>query len=388
MRIAVVTSFARGMGGNGEDLAVVDQVNLLRAAGHEVLLLSRASDAEMSRRGYPIRAGLTVATGWGPDPLPRIEAFGPDVIHVHNTYPNIGRNWARRCTFPLVITLHSFRYFCAAGTFFRDGAVCTDCLHTPLSATRHGCYEGRLRSLPYSVAGMRRRSDALIGSADRIIALNPTMRSILISSGVDEDRVVEGINTVMPSSTVWEPGNPDHAIGRDSHDQPWLFVGRLIAAKGILRLLRSWPEQAPLWIVGDGPLRREIDAFDSDEVRILGHLSRSEISLLMTQSRGLIVPSLWFEGQPLVYLEALAAGLPTIAYQPNAVAELVARDGTGMVASWADDLSAVLSEAEAQFPNLRNHCRDVFERQYTPEVYLTRLEETYREAIENRGHRP
>lgn len=385
MRIAIVTSFARGAGGNGEDLAVMDQAELLRAAGHEVLLLSRATDAEIHAPGYRVRAGVNVATGWGPDPLPRLEAYAPDVVHVHNTYPNIGRHWARKCALPLVVTLHSFRYFCAAGTFFRDGKICTDCLDAPMSATRHGCYEGPLRSLPYSLAGLRRRSDALIGNADRIIALNPTMRRFLLDEGVAEGRVVEGINTVLPTISESSAAPTSSWVTTpDDEPQPWLYVGRLIPAKGIVQLLQSWPAQVPLWIIGDGPQRDEVEALAGARVKVLGQRSREEVHRAMRSARGLVVPSLWFEGQPLVYLEALTAGLPTLAYAPNAVAQLVSRDGTGRVTNWDENLPKVLAGATEEFADLRDHCRAVFARCYSPDVYLSNLEQIYDDAIRHR----
>ena len=42
---------------------------------------------------------------------------------------------------PVVQTLHNYRLLCPASTFYRDGAVCEDCVTDGLlRSVRHGCY--------------------------------------------------------------------------------------------------------------------------------------------------------------------------------------------------------------------------------------------------------
>lgn len=382
MRIAVVTSYARGAGRNGEDIAVGDQIELLRSAGHDVLEVSRSTDEEAGKVGYAIRAGFTVATGIGPSPLPALKGFRPDVVHVHNTYPNFGRNWVRHSPYPLVVTLHSFRLFCANGMFYRDQHICTDCLTTPMAATRHGCYEGPIRSLPYSAAALRRRSDRLLNNADRIITLNPTMRDLLLAQGVDEQRVVLGTNTTIDASEHTAADGKAH--GSVGEDAPWLYVGRLLEAKGIVRLLKAWPRGVPLRVIGDGPASAAVDELAGPEVSVSGWQTRAEVRAEMARARGLIVPSLWFEGQPLVYVEALSCGLPTLAFEPNAAARLVAEEGTGIATNWDDVLADVLDRAAGDFPHLRTRCTEVFEQRYSNAAYLANLQTTYLEAVAHR----
>jgi glycosyltransferase involved in cell wall biosynthesis len=371
VRIAVVTSLVAAAGGNGEDIAVLDQCALLTEAGHEVRLITRSSDLLRGSLGYHPRAALTIATGRGPSPLQEIQEFAPDVVHVHNTYPNYGRSWVRNVTTPLVVTLHSFRFFCARATFFRDEQVCTECVTVPFSAVRHGCYESKVRSLPYSVAGLRRRSDPLLQRADRIVVLNPRMRGYLAEAGFDTDRIVVGSNTASLT--------PVEAV--DGSGGAWLFAGRLTRDKGILRLLEQWPEGHRLIVIGDGAAMEQAQALAGPNVTLSGTMDRHAVVREMSHAIGLIVPSLSFEGMPLVYLEALAAGLPVIAYEPNAAADLVRQDGTGMAVTWDQPLMTLLDAARESFPALSNHCRDVFASKYSPARYVRGLEAVYADAI-------
>lgn len=375
MRIAVVTSLVASVGGNGEDLAVLDQCALLTAAGHDVALFARSSDHLRRSRTYKAKAAVTVATGHGPSPLPEIRDFAPDVVHVHNTYPNVGRSWVRDLDQPLVVTLHSFRFFCARATLFRDGHVCTECVESPLSAVRHGCYENALHSVPYSVAGLRRRSDPLLNRAQRIVVLNPRMRDYLIGARFDATRIVVGRNTVP---------EPPPAISAD-RDGGWLYVGRLTEEKGILRLLERWPSGEKLTVIGDGPVMEPARSRAGRNVTVLGAADRAATLQAMARATGLIIPSLSFEGMPLVYLEALAAGLPVIAFEPNAVADLVRAEGTGITATWDDPLKPTLESARALFDALGDHCREVFAQRYSPSSFVRDIEAVYTDAIAEHG---
>ena len=154
MRIAVVHSFYSGQP-SGENEAVRDQVRALRAAGHDVDLFAAHTDELAGDRLYPLRAALRVATGRGASPLSRLRAHAPDVVHVHNLFPNFGRSWVCEWDGPLIATLHNYRPLCARATLYREGAECTRCPDGERWAgLRYGCYrDSRAATLPLALAG-------------------------------------------------------------------------------------------------------------------------------------------------------------------------------------------------------------------------------------------
>lgn len=127
MKIAVVHSFYTAGKPSGENALVRDQVRALGAAGHTVELFAAHTDELARDPLYPLRAAARVASGRGNSPLARLREFAPDVVHVHNLFPNFGRSWVRHWVGPLVATLHNYRPMCAAATLYRAGAVCTSC---------------------------------------------------------------------------------------------------------------------------------------------------------------------------------------------------------------------------------------------------------------------
>ncbi|MCX5060157.1 glycosyltransferase family 4 protein [Streptomyces sp. NBC_00201] len=380
MKIAVVHSFYTAGKPSGENALVRDQVRALGAAGHTVELFAAHTDELARDPLYPLRAAARVASGRGNSPLARLREFAPDVVHVHNLFPNFGRSWVRHWVGPLVATLHNYRPMCAAATLYRAGAVCTSCPDgDPWAALRYGCYRGsRAATLPLAWAGRHGPArDPLLARADRIVVNSGLSERTYRRAGVPAERLMLVPNFVDAPQSDQTPG---HDTGR------WLVAGRLSAEKGVLELLRQWPAHEPLDVVGGGELLADCKAAAPSSVRFLGQLDRAELCRRMASWRGLIFPSRWYEVQPCVQIEALAAGLPTLAFEGSSVADSVREHGTGLVTQWSKPLAPVVAEAATRFPSLRDHCRQVYADHFTERSWITRIARAYEEATRVAGN--
>ena len=376
MRVALVHSFYDDASPSGENMVVENQLRALHKAGHEVELFGARTTDRRSEPLYRVRSAFRVATGLGRHPA-RIEDFAPDVVHVHNLFPNFGRRWVKDLATPVVATLHNYRPLCANGFLLRDDRVCTRCPDgAPLSSLRYACYRGsRVATAPLTAAtwGASTR-DPILTTLDRLLVLSTSMARIYERAGVDSRRL-----TVLPNFLPDE-ARPDlrKAVSRTDS---WLFVGRLSSEKGILDLVRRWPQDRALTVAGDGPQRRELEAAGQGKrIEFLGSLDRASILGLMQRSIGLVFPSRWLEGAPLVYVEALASGLPVLAWRPNVLAELAEEQGTGQTLTWESELEEALNEAASSFPTLRGRCAAVFEAEYSESAFVDRLESVYAEV--------
>jgi phosphatidylinositol alpha-1,6-mannosyltransferase len=138
-----------------------------------------------------------------------------------------------------------------------------------------------------------------------------------------------------------------------------LIVGRLASGeryKGHDQLLAAWPivrslvPDATLVIAGDGDdaprLRRLASALDvADSVRFTGYLTREELEQEYAQSALFAMPSRG-EGFGLVYLEAMAHGLPCIGSIHDAAREVISEGETGWLVD--PDNTAALGRAVAE----------------------------------------
>jgi rhamnosyl/mannosyltransferase len=182
----------------------------------------------------------------------------------------------------------------------------------------------------------------------------------------------------------WEPG-------REAVEGPFLFIGRLVYYKGVsllLEAIRDLPA-AELVIVGDGPLRGELETQARrngllGRVRFTGDLPDKELRQEVRRARALVLPSVQpSETFGLVQLEAMAAGLPVISTRlPTGVAEVNLDGVTGRVVPPGEvgALANVLAEVLAHPAQARRWGeagrRRVRER-YTRDTMVTRLESWY-----------
>jgi len=387
MRVALVHNFHGDDVPSGENEVVEAEAAALRRAGVEVAVAAVRNDDLARRPLNGVQAAATVTTGIGISPLRLLDGFTPDVIHVHSLFPYLGRRWLRQTEVPVVTTVHSYRALCANGYLYRDGRVCTLCADgKPWSGVRYGCYRSRLATVPLAWANRRGPSkDALLDTACKVLVLSERARGLMAGAGVPAAKLVVDHHFVPDADRrapdclsadclSAEPGRDD--AGRDD---AWLFVGRLTPEKGIDRLVAEWPDDVALRVIGDGPLRGMVEsAAATKRIELLACRPRSEVLAEMERSFGLVFPSRWYETFGLVYIEALAAGLPTLAFRPTVVADAVERDGTGVVASWGAVADAVATGRE-RFDGLRSRCRATFADSYGEAAFVTRRMELYRE---------
>lgn len=103
MKVASVHSYYSNRQPSGENVVVGAQAAALRAQGVDVRIIAARTDALESNGGYKLRSAVTVATGSGPSPLKDLEEFRPDVVHVHNLFPNWGTGWIDRWEGPFQV---------------------------------------------------------------------------------------------------------------------------------------------------------------------------------------------------------------------------------------------------------------------------------------------
>lgn len=375
MRIALLHSFYSSAQSSGENVVVLEQLDTLRQAGVEVLLVARSTDREVQLPGYPLRAAWQTLTNRGPDPAERLARFAPDVVHIHNTVPNIGLQWLSGWPGPIVHTLHNFRPVCANGLLFRDGRLCTDCPDgDPWSAVEHACYrQSRVATLPIAARNSRGlAANPLINRADALVVLSDFARRTFTGYGVDPGRLEIIPNGVSELHTR-TAAPPDQ--------QRWVAVGRLRAEKGFAELLAAWPPSVPLDVIGDGPQRPELERLAGPQVRLLGEMPVGELRAGLSHYTGLVFPSLAPESaMPLSVVEALEAGIPVVMTDRSPHAAVLEHAGVATTFRAypdgrvdADSLTAALAWARHGGAQLRHQARDIYTAEYTRQIWVDRL---------------
>jgi glycosyltransferase involved in cell wall biosynthesis len=319
-RILLVHNYYDTSSPSGENVVVQEERRMLESRGHPVEEFSRSSDG--LRDAGPWRL-LTVAarSPWNARALRELRGvltrFEPDVMHVHNTFPLLSPAvfHAARGRVARVLTLHNYRMACAAGTLLRDGRICTECLDRPsvIPALWHGCYRGSgVATIPVAATiAHHRRLGTWRKEVEAFICLSEFQRRIIGRLGVPGERL-----HVKPN---FFPGDPE-VVPWDERKPAVLFVGRLSPEKGVQHLLAAWSgwdgHPPELRIVGSGPLRSDLEAEARSEglrVRFLGLVPKEEAVRQIARAHLVVVPSICYEGFPMVIREAFALGTPVAA---------------------------------------------------------------------------
>jgi len=118
-----------------------------------------------------------------------------------------------------------------------------------------------------------------------------------------------------------------------------LFVGRLAKVKGVTTLLESIKHLPPeakdqmrFIFIGDGPLMGEVRALERETkcVKALGVIEHTRIVPYYVHAEAYVLPSL-SEGLPISLLEAMAAGLPSIASDVGGITSQIDRSAIRLV---------------------------------------------------------
>jgi glycosyltransferase involved in cell wall biosynthesis len=133
-----------------------------------------------------------------------------------------------------------------------------------------------------------------------------------------------------------------------------LFVGRLVEKKGVADLLKAFaslPEnqlaKTELRVIGDGTERHNLETLarilniDSSSISFLGRMSHDALPAYYASADLFVAPSIIdrsgdTEGQGVVLIEAMASGLPVIAYKTGGIQDVINHGDTGILVTPRD----------------------------------------------------
>ncbi|WP_424363022.1 glycosyltransferase [Methylocystis parvus] len=314
----------------------------------------------------------------------------PDVVHFHNV-SGLGVNLileAKRFGARTVCTVHDHWGFCARNTRYRDdGHLCEnfeDC---------HFCVSNVSDEKGKALPTRLRRDFVMtcLSEVDHLVFPSAYLRGAYAAAGFQT-------GTALVQSNGVEIARFDPADRQGGGPVQFAFIGYLGAHKGVdllielVERLLADPGLNGRWrlvIAGDGHLRAAISRLaeetpNRDYVNFFGKLDTSEIPTLLAASDVVMLPSVWPENEPVVMLEAIAAGRAQLASRIGGHAELVVDGQSGQLFA-CGDIDDLVAKAVAyiEAPELaRRHGalnrmrRDSFDQSAAVAAY----EEIYRTA--------
>lgn len=387
MKILTVHNRYKFRGGEDESREAEDA--LLADQGHEIRQL--VFDNAQINAWNAIRVGVQATWSQKSYLMLRdyIRAWPPDILDVHNFFPLASPSVyyaARSLGVPVVQTLHNYRILCPGANFYRNGAVCEDCVGRtlPWPGILHSCYRGSAAQT--GAVAMMIATHRLLRTWQKTVSayfvLSEFSKRKFAENGFPEAKMVVKPNFIVDPGEVGPGGDA------------FLYAGRLSPEKGIRTLLRgiaaTRSPDARFRIVGDGPLEPAVReaALQDSRIDYSGRLPLNRVMDLMASSRAVMVPSECYETFGRAAAEAFAVGTPVICSDGGAVAEIVDDGQTGFhfrsgdAAALAGIFNRVLANPE-QLDSMRGRARYAYEAKYTPDRGYRLMMETYQRIVDN-----
>ncbi len=320
-----------------------------------------------------------------------LEKTRPDIAHLHmidhQLSPSI-LHALKKYNIPVIQTVHQYKLVCPNYRLYNPttGKVCERCMAgNLLHPIIQRCHKDSViaSAMIALESSLHRLTRIYEKNIDLFHVPSRFMGEKFRQAGVGKNKVRHLFYTINMTDF-----SPQFAAGHYM-----LYFGRLADEKGLLTLLRAAKlySNAPLYIVGDGPQRSELEIFVEEnqlnQVRFLGLKSGSELEAVVKQARAILVPSEWYDNSPLVIYESFAYGKPVICSEMGGMRELVDHGVNGLhfQAGDAEALArhmAHLWENPERAVELGKAARDKAEREFDPEVHYNKMIEWYSELTE------
>lgn len=371
----------------GEDTVFAQEKTLLASHGHEVESLL-FSNAVIATTWDKVIYSLKCLYNFGAYQAvkKKIIAFQPDVIHVHNFFyvasPAIFYA-ASNMKVPVVMTLHNYRLICPSAFLFHNGEIYRDSIHKvfPLEAVRKKVWNNSflLTASIVLCTGIHKLLGTFRRHVDGFIVFTEFSRNLFLDSSLQ-----------LPKESFFIKPNfsEDKGITAAERGDYFLFAGRLSEEKGLDILLRACEQGSfNLKILGDGPLRAKVEAYASryPTIEYLGKRPQEEVTGFMQKAEALIFPSIWYEGMPMVILEAFSCGTPVIASRlgnPQSMIE-EGKNGLFFEPKDAEGLVEIVRKVNTD-PRLQKSlslgARASYDQQYTSQQNYEMLMDIYSEV--------
>lgn len=236
-----------------------------------------------------------------------------------------------------------------------------DIIHSHCYVTRY-MFHLRARARVHTVHNLAEKEAGWVGRLFNRYAFRRGVVPVAVGTAVADSfyqlygfppfaTIANGIDT----NRFWQPEARNRwrsENGFRENDLLVVSVGRLAPQKNPVALVNAIAEvpAAKLLMVGDGILRASLEG--RERVHVLG--VRADVPEILAASDIFALASDW-EGLPLAILEAMAAGLPTVAARVGCVPELVEHGRTGLLVPRRDEKALACALNELAADHKRRH---------------------------------
>lgn len=341
MKILLANKFYYRRG--GDCIYMLNLEKLLKAHGHEVAVFAMDYPENLDtpwKKYFPKNMSKLMAftRPFGSHEVKSkfkklLDDFKPDVVHLNNVHTQLSpvmAELAHQWGIKVVWTLHDYKLLCPRYDCLKNGnTICETCFKGDKKACLDNkCMKGsKLASfIGYKEAIVWNR-ERLEASTDVFICPSQFMADKMVQGGFSKSKMQTLCNFIDVEKCKFSSTNgtdyTDDVELLPKKEDYYCFIGRLSHEKGAKTLIEA-ANQLPykLVIIGGGPLMVELKSVAHTNIEFVGFKQWDDIKQLVGKARFSVIPSEWYENNPLSVIEAQCLGTPVLGANIGGIPEL------------------------------------------------------------------
>lgn len=311
-----------------------------------------------------------------------LQEFKPDIVHLHNVHSYLSPavvKLAKEYGCKVVWTLHDYKLACPAYSCLNRGRICEKCFTSKINVVKERCFK---ENLPASVLAyfeaVKWNVKKLQRYVDYFVCPSAFIKRQMLKAGLQEGKLKVVCNFVDPIKL----DQLKRAEIPDTRDDFYVYVGRLSEEKGVATLLKAAKDLPyKLKLVGGGHL---YDGFmaeygNCDNIEFMGHQPAEKVAEILLSAKCLVLPSEWYENNPLSVIEALCAGIPIVGANIGGIPELIDAEcgetfESGNVEDMQKAIIRVMAKEKYDYKSIAKRSQECF----SFETHFKQLKELYK----------
>lgn len=384
MKILLANKFYYRRG--GDCIYTLNLEQLLKEKGHEVAIFSMDYPDNLDSKWkayFPKNMSKLMAftRPFGSNEVKRkfnalLNDFKPDIVHLNNIHTHLSpiiAELAHKKGIKVIWTLHDYKLLCPRYDCLKGGEeVCEICFNgNKLPCKTNKCMKGsKLASLIGYKEAITWSKDRLEACTDLFICPSSFMAKKMTQGGFKPNKLIPLCNFIDIVKCQKE---------NYKKEDYYCFIGRLSHEKGVKTLIKA-ANKLPykLKVIGGGPLAEELKSVANKNIEFVGFKQWNEIKEIVGKARFSVIPSEWYENNPLSVIEAQCLGTPVLGARIGGIPELIKEGINGMCfeSKNTEDLKnkiQTMFEINFQYEEIAKAAQE----QYNSETYYINLMKIY-----------
>ncbi len=373
----------------GDCIYMLNLEQMLKSHGHEVAVFSMQFPENLNSEWdsyWPSQMTILKAftrplgTSEVKDKFTKLlNDFKPDVVHLNNIHSQLSpiiAELSHQFGARVVWTLHDYKLLCPRYDCLQNGkTICEECFNDKNAVLKHSCMKNSLvASLVAYFEAKTWNRERLENATDVFICPSQFMANKMAQGGFRKEKIKHLCNFIDTEKCKRD------AVTRGEY---YCFIGRLSAEKGANTLIEA-AKLLPyrLVVIGGGPIEEELKSKANKNIDFVGFKQWDEIKELVGKSKFSVIPSEWYENNPLSVIEAQCLGTPVLGARIGGIPELIEENVSGMTFTSGDvqdlkDKIQLMWDASFDYKKIAEDSQ----ARYNAENYYKELKKIYTNRI-------